>query len=242
MTAAAIPDPNRLPLRDATVVAVRHETSWCSRVRVSLPEAHAAFAEMTPGQYVALAPPGHEARWFVLASTAAEVPVVEFLIGRGSAVSDALVALQPGDAVRLSVPQGAGFPMARLATRPVVMFASGTGLAAVKPVIDTLLASPSPPPIALYYQERLRVEASSPQCEFALTGELARWRSASVDVHLACDAAPNGPSERVELLWEPGADASTSEYVICGSPQLDARVGARLSAAAIATEQVHRNY
>jgi sulfhydrogenase subunit gamma (sulfur reductase) len=242
MTAAVIPDPTGLPLHPATVVDVRAETSWCSRVRVAVDAERAAFTTMIPGQYVALAPEGHEARWYVLASTASEAPVVEFLIGRGAEVSDALVASRPGDTVHLSVPQGAGFPMARLAARPVVVFASGTGLAAVKPVIDTLLAGAAPPPIALFYQERLRAEADAPVCEFALTGELARWRAASVAVTLACDASPGGTAELVDLLWQPAADATTSEYVICGSPQLDARVSARLAAAAVRADQVHRNY
>ena len=236
-----------LPLFDATVIACDVDTPHVTRLRVELADPQSLASFTTPGQYVALAPEGHPARWYVIASRPSDLPALEFVIGRGAPIPEALCALGPGGRVRVSDAQGQGYPMARLRGRPLVAFVSGTGIAAVAPVVDALLEEQGGAGIHVYQQERVREEdpdAGSP-CAFPLQSALARWRSAGVRTVQACDASPVGPSAWVEALW--GADPDrpdpgSCEYIICGNAELEERVGAALAAAGVLTEQLHRNY
>lgn len=201
-----------------------------------------------PGQYVGLATVSSEPRWFVVASRATELPVAEFLIGLGAEVSDALAALRPGDPVRVSAPQGAGFDLSRVGDRAVALFASGTGLAAVRPVIDELLASGAPASrLALYYQERVRgsIPTGRPACEFALATERASWQARGVTVQTACDARPHGAADFVDALWRstPGRAAATeTTFIVCGNEALDTQVEALLASEGVDPGVILRNY
>lgn len=235
-----------LPLHNATVLSCDADTAHVSRLRVRLADSLPFDAFTTPGQYVALAPEREPARWFVIASLPSALPVLDFLIGRGSATSDELCALGPGDAVRISAPQGEGFPMDRLQDRDVVAFTSGTGVAAVAPVVEALLASGSGGRVQVFQQERVRGEvadARSP-CAFPLRDVLDRWAAAGVRVVRACDATPHGAADFVDASWAaaPGPAPTECEYLICGNEQLEARVAAALERGGVARDRIHRNY
>lgn len=243
-----IPDLATLSLHDARVVDVVDETAWCVRLRVDATGCDALQRLRTPGQYVGLGVPGGEARWFVVASRAADLPVAEFLIGRGSEVSDALAGLSEGSTVQVSAPQGDGFAMDQLRDRPVAFFASGTGLAAVRPVIDDLLAAPGPPPrLSLYYQERVRGDVAGERspCEFALVDERAAWAERGVDIYLACDARPHGAPQFVDTLWrndDRRAPAGETAFVVCGNEALEEMVAALLASEGLSADRILRNY
>ncbi|MFT4703420.1 MAG: ferredoxin-NADP reductase [Bradymonadia bacterium] len=225
-------------LHPARVVHCTVETSWAARVVVDVSDCLDVFAYTTPGQFVALATAEGEARWFVISSVPADLPTVEFLIGGGTEVSDALTALAAGAPVRISVAQGLGYPMATLRGRPVTGFASGTGIASLRPVFDTLLVEGADATsLTVYYQDRVR---DAGVCEHALTAELDAWRSAGV--HVQCLNDTTGAGDVAAQKWRASPVTASAEHLICGNPVLDASVESALRAAGVDSSRVHRNY
>ena len=128
--------------------------------------------------------------------------------------------------------------MTRLQGRPVTGFASGTGIASIRPVFDALLAEgAAADSLAVYYQDRAR---GSGVCEHALGAELDAWRTAGVSVQVLDDTTGSGTLAARE--WERQAAGPEAEYVICGNPELDASAQSALIVAGVPSTRIHRNY
>lgn len=99
-------------------------------------------------------------------------------------VSEALVALRPGDPVGLRGPFGAGWPMAEAAGRDVIVVAGGLGLAPLRPALYHLLADRGRfGAVALLYGTR------SPG-DIVFRRELERWRRRlDIDIGVTVDHA-----------------------------------------------------
>ncbi len=120
-------------------------------LRVLVPQ-HIAYQA---GQYVELSFGGMETRPYSIASTP-DLPYLEFHIrnsGYGE-VSTALTALKTGDSVQIGIPAGNGFW--RASARPLLALAGGTGIAPMKSIIMTHLATANHPPLRLYWGARTK--------------------------------------------------------------------------------------
>ena len=62
------------------------------------------------------------------------------LIKRGDEFSDAMWALEPDDRVELSTPIGDGYPVETARGCPLWLVGVGTGVAALRPVVRTVVA------------------------------------------------------------------------------------------------------
>ena len=91
-----------------------------------------------PGQYVELITPAARG-YFVLAGPVGESPW-ELLVKNAGDVAEALVAMPVGSAVDLAGPMGAGFDLARVASRPVVVAVVGSAVAVARPVLAARIA------------------------------------------------------------------------------------------------------
>ncbi len=130
-----------------------------------------------PGQYVALEPPGAEEAPFAIASPPGEHKgTLAFLIKRGSPTADALAALGPGQLVRIGLAQGPGFPIELAAGKDVLLFATGSGIGAVRSVLGVLLRERH-----RYGKVTLYFGARTPDA-FAYAHEFDAWRGAGIDV------------------------------------------------------------
>lgn len=117
----------------ATVVESWKETPALTSVRLSVSPALAA-QHRHPGQYVlAEVAPGLISP-FALASTPGE-PELELLFGRE--VQQQLGGIVPRS-FPVSSPQGAGFPIERAEGHDVVIFAAGSGMSAVRPLLEVI--------------------------------------------------------------------------------------------------------
>lgn len=100
-----------------------------------------AEAHLRPGQFVTLGLPGLRTAPYAIAS--APKPADQkfhFLLKRGSELPDALAALNPGAEVQISGPTGPGFPLEHAFGRKLLLFATGSGISAIRSVIASLPA------------------------------------------------------------------------------------------------------
>lgn len=245
---SAVPKPNPTPNamsstpppsgpvvwpQPAHVVSNVPESALVRRVRLNVGDHPLVQSLHAAGQYVVLGTAETEPRYFAVASTRADLPVAEFLIGRGSPTSDALCDLSPGDEVFLSHAMGKGF--GEPAEGPLVLFGSGTGVAALRPVIRAALQGGGlRRPIALFQ--------SRSQGHFdELERECEEWRQQGVTVVIT----DGGPGHWVHELFDAWAERpapQTCHFLLCGSTLLVQSVTDYLRQHHVPDEHVHFNY
>ena len=136
-----------------------------------------AASHQRAGQYLKLSLPGKGEGFFAIASApGARGEVLELLIKGGSGLADALSSLPVGAKVQATVAQGKGFAVEAAKGRRALLFATGSGISAVRSLIGVLLADrPSFGHLSLYFGAR------TPDA-FAYTAELETWEAAGLQV------------------------------------------------------------
>ena len=155
----------------ATVVEAWRETPVHTAVRLSVPEA-LAQAHHHPGQYVLLELAPGITSPFAIASTPGERDF-ELLLGR-----DALAQLGaeiPGS-FSLSAPQGPGFAVERAIGHDVVVFAVGSGMSAVRPLLELIRERRDE------FARVVLFAGARSEAEHLYRGFDAPWRDAAIDV------------------------------------------------------------
>jgi sulfhydrogenase subunit gamma (sulfur reductase) len=142
------------------------------RVRL-LVSAEVAASHTRHGQYVELR---HEETkgYFVLASPLGEKQW-DLLLKEGGALADKLRGLPLGTPLVTSLAQGPGFPVDEARGRPLVLFATGSGIAAMLSTLGARIESGDAPRTYLLYGVRERRDV-------ALEAEFASIRKAGIDV------------------------------------------------------------
>src|SRR5262249_14822256 len=135
--------PHTLP---ATVAALKWPSPSVAELAVELPEDRGFTFQS--GQYVRLRVPGAaEWRSYSMASTARELPRMEFLVRilSGGLFSEYLRSrCQPGDEIIVYGPLGAFILHSSRA--PQIFVAGGTGLAPIMAMLDEIRCRPGPRP------------------------------------------------------------------------------------------------
>lgn len=171
-----------------------------------------------PGQYMNVILPDRSTRSFSMASKP-DGNRVDFHIRRidgGYFTEDRLPRLQAGDRLDVELPLGS-FHFRTQDYRPLLMVATGTGLAPVKAMLESLMDDPDCPPVSLYWGART-------SADLYLHDEIRAWSERLyefnyVPVLSRPDAGWDG---RVGYVQDAvGADVpDLSEHAIylCGSP------------------------
>src|SRR5260370_4871766 len=120
---------------EAKVTAVHPAAEGLTSIALDLRGAPLAGTHRQPGQYVSLSLEGVGAGLFAIASAPHADARFEFLIKRGSPLADALRLLQPGSKVRVSLPAGQGFPIAKAEGKNLLLFATASGISSIRSVI-----------------------------------------------------------------------------------------------------------
>ncbi len=210
----------------AVVRAVRRFSPDVTHLTLELPEAE-DFAYL-PGQHVAILMEDGRPRSFSMASAPRgnrfdlhirRIPGGAFTEGR-------LATLAEGETLDVEIPHGAFF-LRRDDLRPLLMVATGTGLAPIKSILESLMAEPDEcPPALLYWGGR---EAAA----LYLHDEIATWGSRLPDF----DYRP--VLSRANGVWEGRRgyvqdavvadieDLSDYAIYLCGSPTMVAAAKAR---------------
>ncbi|MGN6461075.1 MAG: 2Fe-2S iron-sulfur cluster-binding protein [Pseudolabrys sp.] len=146
---ASLPQPER---RTAIVRSVRALSPTVTHLVLDVPEI--GPSSFRPGQYMnVMLPEG--ARSFSMASAPGD-GVVDFHIRRqpgGRFTDHGLSQLSAGDQLEIEMPHGA-FYLRLEDDRPLLMVATGTGLAPMKAMLESLADHPDCPPVSLYWGAR----------------------------------------------------------------------------------------
>ena len=123
----------------ATLVAREETAQGLFVLRLKVEDGQLTQAHQHPGQYVRLAIETLGASLFALTSVPSDSSrVFEFLVRPGSLLADALIEIPLGASVRIEGPFGEGFPLHLAEDKNVVLFATGTGIGAIRPVIELI--------------------------------------------------------------------------------------------------------
>jgi len=130
-----------------------------------------------PGQYVRLRLPGQEAGLFAIASPPEpQGDRWEFLLKDGSPLPDALIRLPLGAQVQVTAPEGQGFPLERARGHDLLLFATGSGISAIRPVIASVRRERD-----AFGRVKLYFGARTPAA-FAYQDELHAWEDGGIQV------------------------------------------------------------
>jgi CDP-4-dehydro-6-deoxyglucose reductase len=212
---------------EARVIEVSSLGPDVRRLAIALPE-HLAL-RFNPGQYMNVVLDNGSRRSFSMASARlddANPCALDFHIKRvpGGHFTDHLLSgLRAGDRLDVELPLGS-FRFHAEDYRPLVMVATGTGLAPVKSIIESLMDDPDCPPVSLYWGARI-------EADLYLHDEIQQWGARLyefqyVPVLSQPDSGWSGRQGYVQhAVCEDFADLSEHALYLCGSPAMidDAR-------------------
>ena len=206
----ALPSTER---RCATIVSLERFTPDVVHLRLELEQP----VDYAPGQHMKLHLPDGTTRNFSMASRP-DGTAIEFHVRRipgGRFTDTALGKMRPGDAVDVELPHGA-FIFRRQDYRPVIMAVTGTGLAPVRAMLDSLLDDPDCPPIRLYRGGRT-------PSDLYLHEELEGWRERLAGFEYVPVLSRAGAKRYVQdAICADFDDLSQHAIYLCGSPAMTA--------------------
>jgi anaerobic sulfite reductase subunit B len=196
------------------------------------------IGEPLPGQFTMLYAFGAGEAPISVSGCPADDGVLRHTVRRAGAVTRALCALTPGQAVGVRGPYGAGWPLPAAARPDLVVVAGGIGLAPLRPVMRRVVAGRE-----RFGRVALVVGTRTPD-DLLFRPELTAWRgSLDLQVEVTVDAAP--PSWRgdvgvvTKLLPRLRLDPGRTVALVCG-PEVMMRVVARhLVGAGLAPDRIH---
>jgi CDP-4-dehydro-6-deoxyglucose reductase len=171
------------------------------------------------GQYVNICLPDGAKRSFSMASKPHERQIdfhVRHIAG-GRFTGDLLHRLKPGDTLALELPLGT-FCYHEEDFRPLLILATGTGIAPIKSMLETLLDDENCPPVTLYWGARTRQD-------LYLHEEISSWSKRQTDFRYVpvlsrADANWDGGRGYVQdvAVRDMGEAIPEQAIYICGSP------------------------
>jgi sulfhydrogenase subunit gamma (sulfur reductase) len=138
------------------------------------------------GQYVEVSAGGSNT-YFVLGGEPGDA-AWQLFVRPGGDVADALLALGIGAEVVLSAALGDGFPVAEVAARRLFVVATGSGIAAVRPVLSERIRRGAVASTEVFVGVRTRDELPLPD-------DISEWKRAGVPVTV-CLSREVAPEER----------------------------------------------
>ena len=177
--------------------------------------------EYLPGQYMNFVLPDASTRSFSMACAKPVDGQLDFHIRRiadGFFTSSVLPSLKPNDPLRMEIPLGM-FCYRPDDWRPVIMAATGTGIAPLRAILESLLDAQDCPPITLYWGMRS-------ESDLYAAKELESWASRLYEFNFVPvlsrpDSQWTGRCGYVQdAILEDHNDLSEYAFYLCGSPDM----------------------
>jgi NAD(P)H-flavin reductase len=230
--------PCALPVQSAREIAARQVLLTVPVRGTPLEGTH-----RRPGQYARLGLEGGVPRPFVIASPPG-ASVFEFLLKvpaeRTAERTAELTLLGQSDRVEIGHPQGAGFPLEKAEGHPLWLIAVGSGVAALRSVIEHLL------PRRTAFGEITLLYGVRHANELAFTERFGPWAGHGIKViPVVSRAEPTwgGATGYVQHHLPKKIDRAGSAAVfICGLPEMEKAVAAALLERGVGPDQIHRNW
>ncbi len=174
--------------------------------------------DYVPGQYMNVVLPDGETRSFSMASPPAG-NLVDFHVRRipGGRYTDRwLGQAQAGAALDIEAPLGV-FSYHEQDWRPMIMMATGTGIAPIKAILESLLDNDDCPPVTLYWGMRTEADLYLREVIDSWAGRLYEFNF--VPVLSRADAGWRGRRGHVQqAVLQDHADLSEHAIYLCGAP------------------------
>jgi len=196
-----------------------------------------------PGQFVQLAVDGGKPGFYAIASAPGDDRHLEFLVKKDGQTSTALCELWPGARVDSSTVMGKGFDVAGVASRDLLLFATGSGIAPIRALIESGVAD-GRGEVHLYY-------GALDRAWMAYRDRFEAWRASGVTVHTVVDHEPDdsdyvGPTGFVQDLYRVeaprGVDVSEGAAVLCGLKGMVTEMTSILTSAGMPKDRVLLNF
>lgn len=203
----------------ATVVGVEALTPTINRLVLALPDE--VELDFRPGQYMNVVLPDGTTRSFSMASAVLPNGHIDFHIRRieGGRFTDSIIAaLKPGDELHVELPLGT-FCFHEDDWRPMILAATGTGLAPIKAILESLLDNDDCPPVTLYWG--MRTEA-----DLYLKDEIEAWAGHLCEfkfIPVLSRPSPEWEGRRgyvQDAILEDHDDLSEFAFYLCGAPEM----------------------
>ncbi|MEK9953465.1 MAG: 2Fe-2S iron-sulfur cluster-binding protein, partial [Curvibacter sp.] len=212
----------------AEVLELRQVSQDVCILELELPLELAANLVYQPGQHLNVHLGDGKTRSFSMARASAATGVELHIrqIPGGRFTQQQLPQLRAGDTLEIELPLG-GFHYHARDERPVLMLATGTGIAPLRSILESLLDSDDCPPISLYWGMR-------EPAELYLHNELESWRDRLYEFNYVPVLSRPGPEWNgrrgyvQQAACEDLADLSGYGIYLCGSPAMIAEAKAAL--------------
>lgn len=240
------------PARPATADRARHRCPILAigpdgpaalRLTVAIDAPSQRASLRIPGQYATIQPPGIEPRFSVIAQAPdPAAPSWDLLITRDSTLGRALAELRVGDMLTVSDAEGPGFDVDRIAGGPLLIFATGTGIASARPVIQHLERHDASAlkKTTIYYGERS-------WDMFAYSDVIAQWIGAGCAVWRVSEVGEDGQPTPLRylqhaLVRDASADLSQTTALLAGAQPMLRAVSAELMGRGMPPERILTNF
>ena len=190
-----------------------------------------------PGQYVQLTVGDARPAYMAIASGPG-TSNFEFLIQSTEGTAGEICAQGVGASLQISTPMGKGFNMALIKNSTPLFFTTGTGISAIRAVIESQDWSNT--------GARLYYGAFTP-ADMAYQDRFADWTARGVEVHaVMSEAGDDWPGHRgfVQDIYanDPLEEAANAALVLCGAKIMCEQATALLTAAGMPAENALTNY
>ena len=172
-----------------------------------------------PGQHMNVLLPDGQTRSFSMASRP-RGNQVDFHVRRlaGGRFTDQLACLEAGETLEVELPLG-GFRYHPQDERPLLMVATGTGLAPIKAMLEALMDDPDCPPVSLYWGARTAADLYLDQAIRTWGARLFEFNY--VPVLSRADSGWTGRRGYVQdAVTVDFSDLSEHAIYLCGSPAM----------------------
>ncbi|HUG57905.1 MAG TPA: 2Fe-2S iron-sulfur cluster-binding protein [Candidimonas sp.] len=204
---------------ETKVISIAALTPDIAHLTLQLPEQE--VLDYRPGQYMNIQLQDGSTRSFSMASASLPDNMVDFHIRRiqgGYFTGELLAALQPQTLLSVEIPLGT-FCYHEDDWRPLVMVATGTGLAPIKAILESLLDNDDCPPVSLYWG--MRTEADLYLCQEIESWQGRLYEFNFVPVLSRAGADWQGRRGHVQhAVAEDFEDLSEHAVYLCGSPDM----------------------
>lgn len=212
------------------VVEVWRETPVLTGVRLDAPDPVRA-RHVRPGQVIAARraeAPDAKPVYLALAS----VPGARYLeLLAGPAAVEQLGLVAAGAALEVEGPMGKGFPLDEAVGQDVLLFAVGSALAPIRPVVELIRSARGE-----YGRVSLYVGAMAEDA-FAYRGDYDAWKRDRVDVVQVVH-----PQFVQNVFADDPLDVDEAVAFVCGMPEMMDGVTEVLARFGLPSERVHRNW
>jgi len=224
---------------EAKVSAVHPAADGLTSLELDVGGTPLAGSHREPGQYVEVSLEAVGDGVFAIASAPGPAATFELLIKQGSSLAEALGQLQSGQTVRVTMPTGKGFPVEKARGKNLLLFATGSGISAIRSVILFIRRHRHD-----YGNVRLYFGARTPPA-FAYEGELDTWQSEGIEVvRIVSRPGESGWKGLTGYVQSHLADVSIDNAIafLCGQDAMVADVTSALIDRGLRRDDIYLNF